>query len=86
MVAPAQHLVADLVRRPVDVTDHDLGAVEVRSAGSVPGDQVNPSAVTAMAELGIDISDLKPKILTPEATQASEYIITMPASMVRSYL
>ncbi|WP_236240232.1 arsenate reductase ArsC [Streptomyces sp. CC228A] len=51
--------------------------VEVRSAGSMPGDQVNPSAVAAMAELGIDISDQKPKILTTEAVQASDYVITM---------
>ncbi|WP_328491115.1 arsenate reductase ArsC [Streptomyces zaomyceticus] len=51
--------------------------VEVRSAGSIPGGQVNPSAVAAMAELGIDISDQKPKVLTPEAAQASDYIITM---------
>ncbi|WP_354644680.1 arsenate reductase ArsC [Kitasatospora camelliae] len=53
------------------------GRVEVRSAGSMPGDQVNPSAVAAMAELGIDISDQKPKILTTEAVQASDYVITM---------
>ncbi|MFD0274104.1 arsenate reductase ArsC [Kitasatospora sp. NPDC127111] len=51
--------------------------VEVRSAGSLPGDQVNPSAVAAMAELGIDISGQKPKILTTEAVQASDYVITM---------
>ncbi|WP_371503196.1 arsenate reductase ArsC [Kitasatospora sp. NBC_00374] len=51
--------------------------VEVRSAGSIPGDQINPSAVAAMAELGIDISDQKPKILTTEAVQASDYVITM---------
>ncbi|MFE4512789.1 arsenate reductase ArsC [Kitasatospora sp. NPDC056783] len=51
--------------------------VEVRSAGSMPGDRVNPSAVAAMAELGIDISDRKPKILTTEAVQASDYVITM---------
>lgn len=51
--------------------------VEVRSAGSMPGEQINPSAVAAMAELGIDISDQKPKVLTPEAAQASDYIITM---------
>jgi protein-tyrosine-phosphatase len=51
--------------------------VEVRSAGSLPGDQVNPSAVAAMAELGIDISDQQPKVLTPEAVQASDYVITM---------
>ncbi|MCX5215999.1 arsenate reductase ArsC [Kitasatospora sp. NBC_00240] len=51
--------------------------VEVRSAGSIPGDQINPSAVAAMAELGIDISDQKPKVLTTEAVQASDYVITM---------
>ncbi|MFD8153129.1 arsenate reductase ArsC [Streptomyces sp. NPDC059720] len=51
--------------------------VEVRSAGSVPGDQVNPAAVEAMAEVGVDISGAKPKILTTEAVQASDYVITM---------
>ncbi|MFC8492998.1 arsenate reductase ArsC [Streptomyces sp. NPDC057235] len=51
--------------------------VEVRSAGSLPGDQVNPAAVAAMAELGINISDQQPKVLTTEAAQASDYIITM---------
>ncbi|MFJ6935506.1 arsenate reductase ArsC [Streptomyces sp. NPDC101132] len=51
--------------------------VEVRSAGSLPGDQVNPSAVAAMAELGIDISDQRPKVLTTEAVEASDYVITM---------
>ncbi|MFF4652110.1 arsenate reductase ArsC [Streptomyces sp. NPDC001380] len=51
--------------------------VEVRSAGSVPGDRVNPAAVAAMAELGIDISDRTPRILTTEAVQASDYVITM---------
>ncbi|MET9614956.1 arsenate reductase ArsC [Kitasatospora indigofera] len=51
--------------------------VEVRSAGSAPGDRINPSAVAAMAELGIDISDRKPKVLTTDAVQASDYVITM---------
>ncbi|MFF0273103.1 arsenate reductase ArsC [Streptomyces sp. NPDC004330] len=51
--------------------------VEVRSAGSVPGDRINPAAVAAMAELGIDISDQRPRVLTPEAARASDYIITM---------
>lgn len=51
--------------------------IEVRSAGSVPGDQVNPAAVEAMNEVGIDISAAKPKILTTEAVQASDYVITM---------
>jgi arsenate reductase len=51
--------------------------VEVRSAGSMPGNQVNPSAVAAMAEEGIDISRAQPKVLTTEAVQASDYVITM---------
>jgi len=52
-------------------------AVEVRSAGSAPADQVNPAAVAAMAEVGIDISAQTPKILTPGAVQASDVVITM---------
>ncbi|MGW4802710.1 arsenate reductase ArsC [Kitasatospora sp. NPDC004272] len=51
--------------------------VEVRSAGSAPGDEVNPAAVAAMAEVGVDISDQKPKILTTEAVRSSDYVITM---------
>jgi len=51
--------------------------VEVRSAGSVPGNQVNPSAVAAMAEVGVDISNRTPKVLTTEAVQASDYVVTM---------
>ena len=53
------------------------GAVEVRSAGSEPADQVNPSAVAAMAEEGIDITAETPKILTTDAVQASDVVITM---------
>ena len=52
-------------------------AVEVRSAGSIPGDQVNPSAVAAMAEVAVDISDQRPKVLTTEAVEASDVVITM---------
>ena len=51
--------------------------VEVLSAGSQPGDQINPVAVQAMAEEGIDITAEHPKILTPEAVQASDVVITM---------
>ncbi|TXS52331.1 arsenate reductase ArsC [Streptomyces sp. t39] len=51
--------------------------VEVRSAGSDPGDQVNPAAVEAMAEVGIDISAATPKILTVDAVRASDVCITM---------
>jgi protein-tyrosine-phosphatase len=51
--------------------------VEVRSAGSTPADQVNPAAVQAMAEVGIDISAEIPKILTVDAVKASDVCITM---------
>ena len=51
--------------------------IEVRSAGSAPANQVNPAAVEAMAELGIDISAESPKILTVDAVQASDVVITM---------
>ena len=53
------------------------GEIEVRSAGSVPGDKVNAVAVQAMAEDGIDISTQTPKILTTESVQASDVVITM---------
>ncbi|GAA3491402.1 arsenate reductase ArsC [Streptomyces cremeus] len=53
------------------------GRVEVRSAGSDPGDQVNPAAVAAMAEVGIDISQETPKILTVDAVRESDVCITM---------
>ncbi|GGO96299.1 arsenate reductase ArsC [Wenjunlia tyrosinilytica] len=51
--------------------------VEVRSAGSLPADRVNPAAVEAMSEVGIDIADQRPKVLTTEAVQGSDYVITM---------
>lgn len=53
------------------------GRIEVRSAGSTPGDQVNPVAVEAMREVGIDISAQTPKILTIDAVKASDVCITM---------
>ncbi|MFF2719719.1 arsenate reductase ArsC [Streptomyces sp. NPDC058011] len=53
------------------------GRVEVRSAGSAPADAVNPAAVQAMAEAGIDLSAETPKVLTVEAVQASDVVITM---------
>ncbi|MGW9427646.1 arsenate reductase ArsC [Streptomyces decoyicus] len=51
--------------------------VQVRSAGSAPADAVNPSVVAAMAEVGIDVSAEVPKVLTVEAVQASDVVITM---------
>jgi len=51
--------------------------IEVLSAGTEPKDQVNPSAVAAMAEEGVDIGANTPKVLTTEAVQESDYVITM---------
>ena len=51
--------------------------ITVRSAGSNPGSSVNPSAVQAMLEEGIDMSREIPKVLTTEAVEASDYVITM---------
>lgn len=51
--------------------------VQVRSAGSAPADSVNPAVVAAMAEVGIDVSAETPKVLTVEAVQASDVVITM---------
>jgi len=51
--------------------------IEVRSAGSAPADSINPVAVEAMAEVGIDITANTPKILTTEAVQDSDVVITM---------
>jgi arsenate reductase len=53
------------------------GAIEVRSAGSEPADKINPVAIQAMAEEGIDITAEKPKILTIDAVKASDVVITM---------
>ncbi|MFG2545704.1 arsenate reductase ArsC [Streptomyces sp. NPDC048594] len=51
--------------------------VQVRSAGSAPAAGVNPAVVAAMAEVGIDIAAEVPKVLTSEAVQASDVVITM---------
>ena len=53
------------------------GRVEVLSAGSAPKDSINPIAVQAMQEVGIYISNNVPKVLTPEAVQESDAVITM---------
>ncbi|HTY73882.1 MAG TPA: arsenate reductase ArsC [Actinomycetes bacterium] len=53
------------------------GAVEVRSAGSEPADRINPVAVAAMAEDGIDITDATPRVLTTDAVKDSDVVITM---------
>jgi arsenate reductase (thioredoxin) len=51
--------------------------IEVRSAGSEPADQINPVAVEAMTEVGIDITAAQPKILTVDAVRGSDVVITM---------
>lgn len=56
---------------------HAAGRVDVRSAGSAPGETVNPSAVAVMAELGIDIGDESPRRLTDEAVLEADVVITM---------
>ncbi|PJI84880.1 arsenate reductase ArsC [Luteimicrobium subarcticum] len=52
-------------------------AVEVRSAGSVPASQINPVAVSAMAEVGIDLTGEQPRMLTAGAVQDSDVVVTM---------
>src|SRR5690606_39642363 len=61
------------------------GAVEVRSAGSMPAEQINPVAVEAMLELGIDIREETPKVLTTEAVEQSDVVITMGCGDVCPY-
>jgi arsenate reductase len=51
--------------------------VEVRSAGSIPAEQVNPAAVAAMVEVGVDIAGQQPRVLTVDAVEASDVVITM---------
>ena len=53
------------------------GRVHVRSAGSTPADEVNPDVVTAMAELGLDLSQEFPKPMTDEFVRAADVVITM---------
>ncbi len=53
------------------------GAVQVRSAGSMPAEQINPVAVEAMLEVGVDIRAERPKVLTADAVQESDVVVTM---------
>ena len=58
--------------------DHYAGGrIEVRSAGSAPADTINPAVREAMAEIGIDISAERPKLLTVDTVEASDVVITM---------
>jgi protein-tyrosine-phosphatase len=51
--------------------------IQVLSAGTEPKDEINPSAITAMLEDGVDIANNTPQVLTTEAVQESDYVITM---------
>ena len=53
------------------------GQIEVRSAGSAPAETVNPAAVEAMAEVGIDIAAEAPKLLSADTVRASDVVVTM---------
>ncbi|CAB4545073.1 MAG: arsenate reductase ArsC [Actinobacteria bacterium] len=59
------------------LTHLSLGKVEVRSAGSAPADSINPEVVEALKEVGIDISNEIPKVLTTSAVEQSDVVITM---------
>jgi protein-tyrosine-phosphatase len=56
---------------------HAAGRVEVRSAGSTPADEINPAVRAAMTEIGIDLDGAHPKLLTTDAVQASDVVVTM---------
>ena len=53
------------------------GAVEVRSAGSEPGDGVNPAVAAVLAERGLSTADHRPSLLTPDSVQGSDVVVTM---------
>jgi len=56
---------------------HSMGRIEVRSAGSAPADQINPVAMQALREWGVDIAQLVPKKLEPSVVERSDVVITM---------
>ncbi len=53
------------------------GRIPVRSAGSAPAEEINPNAIAALAELGVDMAEEFPKPLTDEAVRAADVVITM---------
>jgi protein-tyrosine-phosphatase len=53
------------------------GRHEAESAGTTPGERVHPEVVTAMRELGIDLADREPKLLTREAAERADVVVTM---------
>ncbi|MGA3354889.1 MAG: arsenate reductase ArsC [Acidimicrobiales bacterium] len=56
---------------------HAQGRVNVRSAGSEPGDQLNPAVVAILTEMGLDPNKEFPKPLSNETAQAADVIVTM---------
>jgi arsenate reductase len=56
---------------------HAAGRVDVRSAGSAPADEINPVVRAAMAELGVDLGDARPQVLTADVVHASDVVVTM---------
>ena len=56
---------------------HAEGRLDVRSAGSAPGDEVKPAVIEVMSEMGIDLSQETPKLLDTDAVQTSDVVITM---------
>jgi arsenate reductase len=56
---------------------HGAGRVDVRSAGSTPADEINPAVRAAMAEIGIDLDGAHPTLLTTDAVQDSDVVVTM---------
>ncbi|HXH80339.1 hypothetical protein [Nocardioides sp.] len=56
---------------------HAQGAIDVRSAGSEPGDSLNPQVVAVLEERGLSVAGEAPKLLTPETVETSDVVITM---------
>jgi protein-tyrosine-phosphatase len=56
---------------------HGAGRIDVRSAGSAPAEAVNPAVVAALAEVGIDVSAARPRLLDPDDVAAADVVITM---------
>ena len=56
---------------------YGMGRIDVRSAGSAPGDQINPAAVLVMEEWGLGLVDAQPKLLDPGVVEHSDVVVTM---------
>jgi len=69
--AGRSQMAAGLLRKYAD------GAVDVRSAGTAPSEEINPSVVAAMTEVGVDLSDAVPTMLETEAVEGADVVVTM---------